>query len=424
MKKFLFLGIGTALMFTMGGVGPAQADAGKHISSAAGASASAFSVNNAGGRCANCHRAHTAKAEYLLKVAQPQLCYSCHADGGGASTNVVSGVIMDTAQALRGGGFEKALIGSALATKDTGPTDTGHGYPSINQNIPVLGAGVTTTSKHLIDGVSAGTAWGNGTDASGAGKSLTLECGSCHDPHGNGNYRILRPIPTDSAMVIQQIKAAVLYVAPVPAVYAADGTTIITPAVAEVLAAPAVMTPAKGINIPDSTAKVYTTGNYWLSGDASSPLSQTAGVAGASTTIAAATLTGTAKTGDLATDGYITNIANWCTTCHTRYLAVSGSYKTARPGSSVVPATAGQDVNFTYQHRSDANYKGAAANCITCHVSHGSNATMTGAALTVANPGAALTAFGDATTSSADSKLLRVDQPWYLRNVPQRLRRH
>jgi len=51
-------------------------------------------------------------------------------------------------------------------------------------------------------------------------------------------------------MVIQQIKAAVLYVAPVPAVYAADGTTIITPAVAEVLAAPAVMTPAKGHQHP------------------------------------------------------------------------------------------------------------------------------------------------------------------------------
>jgi len=391
MKKFLFLGIGTALMFTMGGVGPAQADAGKHISSAAGASASAFSVNNAGGRCANCHRAHTAKAEYLLKVAQPQLCYSCHADGGGASTNVVSGVIMDTAQALRGGGFEKALIGSALATKDTGAVDPVTGrIATSNQTIPVLAAGVTTTSKHLIDGVTAGTAYGNGTDASGAGKSLTLECGSCHDPHGNGNYRILRPIPVDSGYAVHQLKAAVAYKAAVIADPLAVPPVVGSP---EVLAAPAVMSPAAGINIPDATAKVYTTANYWLSGDALVPNDATA------------TLTGTPKAGDLAADGYINNIANWCTTCHTRYLAVSGSYKTARAGTNL----AGQDTNFTYQHRSDANYKGAAANCITCHVSHGSNATMTGAALTVANPGAALTAFGDATTSSADSKLLRVD---------------
>ena len=385
MKKFLFLGIGTALMFTMGGVGPAQADNGKHISTAQGAGVTGGLVNNAGGRCAGCHRAHTAKAEYLLKVAQPQLCYSCHADGGGASTNVVSGVVMNTAKALRGGGFEKALIGSALATKDTGAVDPVTGrIATSNQTIPVLAAGVTTTSKHLIDGVTAGTAYGNGTDASGAGKSLTLECGSCHDPHGNGNYRVLRPIPVDSGYASHQIKAAIPAVVDNPA----------TPLVDETAAAvPAVMSPAAGIKIPDATAKVYTTANYWLSGDSLVPVDATA------------TLTGTPKAGDLAADGYINNIANWCTTCHTRYLAVSGSYKTARAGTNL----AGQDTNFTYQHRSDANYKGSAANCITCHVSHGSNATMTGAALTVANPGAALTAFGDATTSSADSKLLRVD---------------
>jgi predicted CXXCH cytochrome family protein len=385
MKKFLFLGIGTALMFTMGGVGPAQADNGKHISTAQGAGVTGGLVNNAGGRCAGCHRAHTAKAEYLLKVAQPQLCYSCHADGGGASTNVVSGVIMDTSQALRGGGFEKALIGSALATKDTGAVDPVTGrIATSNQTIPVLGAGVTTTSKHLIDGVTAGTAYGNGTDASGAGKSLTLECGSCHDPHGNGNYRVLRPIPVDSGYAVHQLVAAKAAVVDNPLTTTVDETAA---------AVPAVMSPAAGIKIPDATSYTYTTANYWLSGDSLVPNDPTAA------------LTGTKKTTDLAADGYINNIANWCTTCHTRYLAVSGSYKTARVGTN----TAGQDTNFTYQHRSDANYKGSAANCITCHVSHGSNATMTGAALTVANPGAALTAFGDATTSSADSKLLRVD---------------
>ena len=385
MKKFLFLGIGTALMFTMGGVGTAQADNGQHISTAQGAGVVGGLVNNAGARCASCHRAHTAKAEYLLKVAQPQLCYSCHADGGGASTNVVSGVVMNTAKALRGGGFEKALIGSALATKDTGAVDPATGrIATSNQTVPVLAAGVTTTSKHLIDGVTAGTAYGNGTDASGAGKSLTLECGSCHDPHGNGNYRVLRPIPVDSGYASHQIKAAIPAVVDNPA----------TPLVDETAAAvPAVMSPAAGIKIPDATSYKYDTANYWLSGDSLVPVDPTA------------TLTGTAKTGDPAADGYVNNIANWCTTCHTRYQAVSGSYKTARAGTN----TAGQDTNFTYQHRSDANYKGAAANCITCHVSHGSNATMNGAALTVANPGAALTAFGDATTSSADSKLLRVD---------------
>ena len=37
MKKLLLLGVGSALMFTMGGVGPAQADNGPHISTAGAA---------------------------------------------------------------------------------------------------------------------------------------------------------------------------------------------------------------------------------------------------------------------------------------------------------------------------------------------------------------------------------------------------
>jgi predicted CXXCH cytochrome family protein len=367
LKKLLLVGAGSALIVTMGGVGSAQADNGPHRSSAA----IAGSTNNAvgglttNGRCASCHRAHTAKAEYLLKQAQPQLCYSCH-DGTIAATNVIDG--NDGATGLRGGGFATARIGSALATKDMGAVDplTGR-MATLNNKVPVLAAGAATTSKHQIDGVTAGTAWGNGAINSGDGKSLTLECGSCHDPHGNGNYRILKPIPADSGYASHEIKAAVAYRAP-----SAAG---VVPVVTEILAAPAVMSPVAGIKIPDATAKVYTTGNYWLSGDTNVPVDATA------------TLTGTAKTGDLAADGYINNVANWCTTCHTRYLAGSGSYKTATG-----------DNNFQYKHRSDANYKGGAANCITCHVSHGSNAAAGGGL----NP-------GDTPVVGADSRLLRVD---------------
>ena len=109
-----------------------------------------------------------------------------------------------------------------------------------------------------------------------------------------------------------------------------------------------------------------------------------------------------------ATDGYITNIAAWCTTCHTRYLAGSGSYATALPGTSAAVAAsttapwtsavaANVDANFTYRHRSDANYKAGAANCITCHVSHGSNVAAGGGL----NP-------GDTPAAAGDSRLLRV----------------
>jgi len=217
------------------------------------------------------------------------------------------------------------------------------------------------TSRHQIDGVTSGTAWGNGGNGASLGKSLTLECGSCHDPHGNGNYRILKPIPTDS------------------------GTSKTTDSLGAT---------TTGVNIPDATAKGYTTTNYWLTGDASSPASATVGTAFTNGTKAI-------PTDATAPDGYIQNIAAWCTTCHTRYLAPTQSYKTASG-----------DATFMYRHRGDANYKQNAANCITCHVSHGSNAVMNNAnngdAANVTQPGgAAATTLVGATTP--DSRLLRVN---------------
>ncbi len=40
-----------------------------------------------------------------------------------------------------------------------------------------------------------GIAWGNGANGSGAGPAADVSCGSCHNPHGNGQYRILNTIP-------------------------------------------------------------------------------------------------------------------------------------------------------------------------------------------------------------------------------------
>ena len=363
MKRLLFLGLGSALVFTMGGIGTAQADNGPHMSSAQAASTAGVIIANAGaGKCASCHRAHTAQAEKLLLQAQPQLCYTCHAAGVGAGTDVGAGVNTDNGGALRGGGFNVARISSGAATKDLGLLDPVTGrIATSGQTIPVLaaGTGTATTSKHQIDGVTGGTAWGNGPNGSGLGKSVTLQCGSCHDPHGNGNYRILKPMPVDSQWVVT------------PAVIANPS------AVPPVVGVPAVMSPATNVKIPDAGAKVYTTTNYWLAGDSNVAPDPTA------------VLTGTA--GAVPADGYINNIASWCTTCHTRYLAPTGSYKT--PSG---------DPTFMYRHRSDANYKAGAANCITCHVSHGSNATMAGVSGTVTLPGGAAAPAGD-------SRLLRVN---------------
>ena len=369
-KRLLLLGVGSALMVTMGGISPASADNGPHMSSAQVAGANVIIANAGASKCASCHRAHTAKAEYLLKQAQPQLCYTCHAAGIGASTDVANGIENGTGAALRGGGFNTAAINAGGASKVMDAAGKGG-----QQNIPALALPVASTSKHQIDGITSGTAWGNGANGSGLGKSLTLECGSCHDPHGNGNYRILKPIPVDSGYASHEIKAAVAYS---PAVIADPLAVPPVLAKAEVLPAPAVMSPTTGIKIPDSTNPSYTTANYWLAGDTTVPVDATA------------TLSGTAKATDGAADGYINNVANWCTTCHTRYLAGSGSYKTASG-----------DATFMYKHRSNANYKAGAANCITCHVSHGSNAVMSGDSVGLLP--------GDAAAPAGDSKLLRVN---------------
>ena len=325
-------------MFTMGGVGPASADAGPHKTTMVGAGQTALVSVAGGGRCASCHRAHTAKAEFLLKDAQPALCYSCHG-GPGASLDVVDGVNNDDGGALRGGGFEYALINGAAATKTMGALPVPDPITGITPRqtktatAPVGTVAAPVTSRHQIDGTTTGTMWGNGAVSAtvNPGKAgVTLECGSCHDPHGNGNYRILRPVPNDAAT-------------------SAVAATATTAAVAAVVVAP--------VNIPDAITKVYTTTDYWLVGDPNVPL-----VAGG-----AAPAAGTP-------DGYIANVAAWCTTCHTRYLATSGSYK-VDSGDAV----------YTYKHRSESG-KANSPNCIQCHVSHGTSATMTSRAASFTAP--------------------------------------
>lgn len=167
--------------------------------------------------CAGCHRAHTAKAGNLLKTTVAQLCTTCHQGGTGAQTDVMGGVAYSavtggtaTAGALRGGGFTTAALDTKGAVRTT-------------KTIPALGTPLATTSAHSYDG-SSQTAWGSGT--TGAGNAVALSCTSCHDPHGNGNYRILRPI-------------------------ASGGT-------------------GTAVNITDATVKNYTTTNFWNAQDTNS----------------------------------------------------------------------------------------------------------------------------------------------------------
>jgi len=264
--------------------------------------------------CAGCHRAHTSKAARLLMVSTSSLCQTCHGSTGtGADTDVWDGVYLNrdlvtenpaegvANRGLLGGGFLNAIM-------DTGLT----GLP----------ASSASTSAHTFNG-TASILWGNGAVGSGAGASAALDCGSCHNPHGNASptgtatYRILRPVPVSSG-----------------------ATTNIT--------------------LADQTAKLYTvtdTNDKYFGqnyGTLETPLSQ------------------------------------WCSQCHTRYLANSGA-----------SSTSSGDAIFTYRHQSDGS---DGVNCMDCHVAHGTSAKMG------VNSGAV--AWPDGTTSPSGnnrSSLLRID---------------
>ncbi len=364
------------------GASPAQADNGPHVSTATTTATTGVKTIDAGqGRCASCHRAHTAKSAYLLNAASEEsLCFSCHGGSGtGATTDVQNGVGYDAASSttypdgktvlsvvrgaqvggLRGGGFEQAMLGTGQATKDIYWNAGRSSWSSRNQLVPPAAAPAATTSSHF-GGV--GIMWGNGalSGTVNVGKDMStttttkLECTSCHDPHGNKQYRILKPVPSDSGFTATLA-----------------GNT------------------QPGIVIKDTANKVYTTTNYWIAGDpnAVADTGTTTILGGTSTTNPAPV----AKTITTTVSSFQANVAAWCTTCHTRYLAPSGSW-----------GKASGDAVFSYRHTGD-NVSGDAAanrNCIQCHVAHGSNAQMA--------PGSQVE-WPNGTAKSGDSRLLRVD---------------
>jgi predicted CXXCH cytochrome family protein len=184
---------------------PALADGGPHVSTVNNGS---LGIN--ADSCAGCHRAHTAQGPYLINAADEEaLCLTCHgASGTGATTDVMTGIqytlgtggtVRGTTQlgALRGGGFDQARLG------DPGRLATSLGG-GLRTKVTV-GAPENVTSAHLdLDGtggvVATNTAWGNGANGSGAGPEVELSCATCHNPHGNGQYRILNPIPNPTAL--------------------------------------------------------------------------------------------------------------------------------------------------------------------------------------------------------------------------------
>ena len=542
MKRLVFLVAGSTVLLTAGvGTAPAFADNGPHKSTT--------NIMNED-RCAGCHRAHTASAAYLLTTNETALCQTCHgAASGGSALDVVDGVAYSSdgtvgsprtgtqVGALRGGGFSYALLSSGtgvIARNQPGaPGGIQTGYVPALDPTTAQGATTQTTSQHNVG--ATGMIWGNGADITTAGTSVTLQCGSCHDPHGGANsgqatWRILKVSPTSAAgvMVAQVLSAtatttsitftttyahtmlvgetvSVAGVAPtgfnvsgqitavtsntftvaakfttVPtyvsggivtttgalvgavtgavgdgtnvvfatgstsAMYVGevvtikgtqDGTTPTPVAVYDLTGAVTAIGDATHFTvasaktgtwvsggyittpntaIADGSNHSYTTTNYWLQDDSNAPAQYATDANGN-------LLNGNSRGAIVATTASATkvtsvenSISRWCTQCHTRLLAGSGSYQNA------LAAGGTSDSMYAFRHRSDANYNGSmtggnaktmgeSPNCLTCHVSHGSNASMQGSSdqapnqfsLNVKNP--------DGSGTGNDSFLLRVD---------------
>ena len=393
------LALGTWLLVT---AMPVSADGGPHVAAAN----SGISTLAADG-CAGCHRAHTASGEGLLVSADgEQLCLACHgATGTGATTDVESGVQYKLANAgagqpvagaLRSGGFVDARIDSAHSSRISYPAFMPGLKTTFSSKVGVLATGAPVTSAHLdLDGaggvVATDTAWGNGDDSATpfAGPVVTMGCTSCHNPHGNGNYRILNDIPSATGVGF---------------VDAPDPVEVLDNAIP--VGAGAVGT--RNYTIQDGrtlddviTADLgATAGDYWRrylpwdlvpGWDGSSPTAVPAG----------------GHAGDVPMyvlndpdnlESFRSQIRSWCTSCHTRYFANNEA--------ATSPST---DAIYTYKHTNSR------VECTQCHVAHGSNAAMTGdfsGPMTYPDgsaPASTTTGGATPTTTYFNSRLLKID---------------
>jgi predicted CXXCH cytochrome family protein len=373
--------------------------------------------------CASCHRAHSAQGKDFLLISSDiyTLCTNCH-DGTGAYTNVVQGIYMGTAigtlsapygtqgdanVGLFGGGFEQAAMTTARGLLN--------GYDaSVAAPTPI-----NVTSHHDVVG-GAGPLWGAGvinttTDTSHA-TSYTLECTSCHDPHGkagkatmpvagstkpptvsnNGTpiatYRLLRYQPegsngyqiTTGSSAAYWVKAGITDATAgagssgvlindipnyyLPTVTASYWYTINSDSAVD----PSVQAYSHRAGTPwwsyVNNKGDYAGRSYIYTRPAFVVVAGTASGAGSQLSCAmsatgAALDTSCAYAGALKFNNTtpMANMSFWCATCHDRYIA----------GSDARSNTEG-DAVYKFRHSTNGS-----AGCVNCHTAHGATSTMT-----------------------------------------------
>jgi predicted CXXCH cytochrome family protein len=369
--------------------------------------------------CAGCHRAHTATAAGLLNTEQPELCLNCH-DGSKATTDVIDGVqysgIAQTPPvlgALRGGGFQYALIDSSNAAKVI-INDAAHQYSAHVQ--PLTTAQKVTSTHGGTGGIynagwGTGTVWGNGAVNSGTGASVTLECASCHNPHGNGQYRILQTTPGLT-------ETAGTYTVSIddPGVQVKDTTTTGTHNYTIKPASDAADANGSAANIVTAD-----TGDYWRyhwdpTGATAWYLNPLPPKDPMNTPWNGVTPTNAAANGGVAPDNTSGLMTAWCIQCHTRYngyaTTVTNGVSDYTPGGNQVSSLVANSADSTFMYKHGTTRVG----CEQCHVSHGSNALMTGGnSLNYTDPNNTVppktsnVGPNGGVATSGDSRLLKVD---------------
>lgn len=368
---------------------PALADGGPHVA-AVNSGASTLTADG----CAGCHRAHTAQGPLLLSTPDENaLCLTCHgATGTGATTDIMTGVqyVPGTGSpvrggtvlgALRGGGFDQARIASGTPARvfQSGTATNVWG------KVGVLGSSQDVTSAHLNltqNGLSApSVAWGNDGQNTGAGPTGSMSCASCHNPHGNGQYRILNPIPKPDNTTGTFVPALAVNVAdsalgtpdPATGAYPTKNYTVIQ-------AKGTQGTPASFWLYASQVTSGSATGDYWH--------------------VRVPWTDGTGSTSDAPNGNpagitpFNEQIEAWCSSCHMRYHAGTGA-----------DSEFSGDNLFSYRHQTSGK-----TTCTTCHVAHGSNARMEGTfSLTQKFPDGSAPIYPIGARATGDSRLLKVD---------------
>jgi len=369
---------------------PALADGGPHVA-AANSGVSTLTTDS----CAGCHRAHTAQGEMLINApTEEALCLTCHgAAGTGATTDVMTGIqyapgtsgtVRGVAPlgALRGGGFDQARIASGTPAR---VFQAGSAL-DVWGKVPVSPAAADVTSAHLdladINGLTAPTvAWGNNGQNTGAGPTVSMSCASCHNPHGNGQYRILNPIPKPTETTAGTFTAVT-----------SPGVTVTDAANPTGATRNYTVIQVRGTqNIP-ATFWLYasqvtsgpTTGDYW---HVRVPWNPGAG----------SSMSDAPNGNPSGLTPFNDQIEAWCTACHTRYHAGAGS-----------DSEFSGDALFAYRHQTSGR-----TTCTTCHVAHGSNARMEGtfslAQPFPGQPAGSAPSYPIGARATGDSRLLKVD---------------